>query len=397
MSITENAAEGYREDLVRFLRDLIAIPAETGDEEARCRRVMEEYERLGFDECFFDELGTVVARIGDGPRVLLMDGHIDCVGIGDPASWDFDPHKGKLEDDEIWGRGAVDELPGVVCMAYGAKLLMERGVPDGLTLYLTASVMEELCEGAAHMCLLQSERVRRPDGVILGEPTNMAIYRGQRGRIEAKITLRGRAAHGAQPELGDNALYKAARVLAAVEALGDDLEDDDFLGRGTVVASDIECRTPCRNAVPDLVHLYIDRRLTAGEDADAALARLAALDGLTERDEVTLERYQSKAWTGADVEMDKAYPAWTTPADHPLVVEACAAVEDVLGAAPRVGRWSFSTNGVATRGLLGIPTVGFAPGDEDLAHTTREHVAVDDLVRATAVYARLAERFAASS
>ena len=111
------AARQHEPDIVSFLRDLIATPAESRKERERCERVHAEYERLGFDEVFFDKLGTVVARIGNGPLKILMDGHIDCVGIGDPAAWAHDPFEGKLEDGKIWGRGAVDELPAIACMA----------------------------------------------------------------------------------------------------------------------------------------------------------------------------------------------------------------------------------------------------------------------------------------
>lgn len=92
------AAASHQDDIVRFLREMIAIPAESRNEGDRCRRELEEYERLGFDEARFDRLGNVVARLGNGPLKILMDGHIDCVGVGDAEAWDHDPFEGKLED-----------------------------------------------------------------------------------------------------------------------------------------------------------------------------------------------------------------------------------------------------------------------------------------------------------
>jgi putative selenium metabolism hydrolase len=172
-------------------REIIAIPAESGTEAERCQRVRKEYEKLGFDEVFFDRLGNVVARLGDGPLKILMDGHIDCVGVGDRKAWEHDPFQGKFEDGKIWGRGAVDELPAIACMAYGAKILAERGVPKGVTLYLSSTVMEEDCDGYCLLHLIEKEGIR-PDVVVLGEPTDLDVYRGQRGRLEATITTRGR-------------------------------------------------------------------------------------------------------------------------------------------------------------------------------------------------------------
>jgi putative selenium metabolism hydrolase len=383
------AAREHEARIVRFLRDLIAIPAESGREAERCERVRREYEELGFDEVFLDGLGTVVARIGSGPLKILMDGHIDCVGVGDLAAWEFDPFAGKHEEGEIWGRGAVDELPAIAGMAYGAKILADRGVPAGVTVYLTASVMEEACDGYCMHHLIDNENIR-PDLVVLGEPTDLAVFRGQRGRMEATIITRGTSAHGAHASRGVNALYKMAPIISDVEALNGRLADDEFLGKGSVIVSCIECTTPSLNAVPDSARIFIDRRLTVGETVDSALAELRGLPHLGDA-EVKLRRYEGVSWRGTTVSQDAAFPTWVLDEDHPLVAGVAAAAAEVLGAPPAISRWSFSTNGVATMGVHGIPTVGFAPGREELAHTTEEHVAVDDLLKATAVYSLIPE------
>ncbi len=388
------AARGYEERIVRFLRDLIAIPAESGQEGERCERVLREYQALGFDETFFDGLGTVVARIGSGPFKILMDGHIDCVGIGDPAAWAFDPFAGKLEGGEIWGRGAVDELPAIAAMAYGAKILAERGLPDGVTLYLAASVMEEDCDGYCMRHLIENEGIQ-PDAVVLGEPTDLAVFRGHRGRLEATITTRGVSAHGAHAARGVNALYKMAPIISDVERLNEQLAEDEFLGKGSVIVSSIECTTPSLNAVPDSARIYVDRRLTLGETVDSALAELGALPHLGDG-EVALLEYDAISWRGARAQQEKYYPTWVLAEDHPLVQGVAEAAAEVLGARPAISRWHFSTNGVATMGVYGIPTVGFAPGREELAHTTEERVKVEDLVKATAVYSLIPEVLSAA-
>jgi putative selenium metabolism hydrolase len=384
------AARGYEKQIVRFLRDMIAIPAESCKEGERCERVRQEYEALGFDEVFIDGLGSVVGRIGSGDFKILYDGHIDCVGVGDLEAWDFDPFEGKFEDGEIWGRGAVDELPAIAAMAYGAKILADEGVPDGVTIYLTASVMEEDCDGYCMRHLIESEGIR-PDVVVLGEPTDLGVYRGQRGRMEATITTRGVSAHGAHADRGINALYKMAPIITDIEKLNEDLAEDDFLGKGSIIVSSIECTTPSLNAVPDSARIYIDRRLTVGETVESSMVELQALPHLGDA-EVELLKYDAESWRGARAQQDKYYPTWVLGEDHPLVQGVAAAASDVLGDAPRISRWSFSTNGVATMGLYGIPTVGFAPGLEELAHTTEERVSVDDLVTATAVYSLIPER-----
>jgi putative selenium metabolism hydrolase len=378
------AAKAREADIVRFLREMIAIPAESLQEGERCERVRQEYESLGFEEVFFDRLGNVVAKAGNGPLTILMDGHIDCVGVGDPEAWAFDPFQGKLENGEVWGRGAVDELPGVACMAYGAALAMERGLPPEVTLYLTASVMEEDCDGYCLLHLIEKEGIR-PDVVIIGEPTDLGVYRGQRGRVEATISTRGVSSHAAHPEEGVNALYKMAPILKDIEALNERLPRDDFLGKGTVVASHLECTSASLNAVPAAARLCLDRRLTAGETVESALSEIRSLPSMGDA-EVEMLEYDAVSWRGEHARQEKFFPAWVMPEEHPLVQGMAEAAASVLGEEPRISRWSFSTNGVATMGRHGIPTVGFAPGREELAHTTEEHVRVVDLVTATAVF-----------
>jgi putative selenium metabolism hydrolase len=386
-------ARRREDDIVRFLRELIAIPAECGHEKERCERVKREYEALGFDDVRFDELGSVVAQIGRGPATLMMDGHTDCVGVGDPSAWSYDPFEGKLEDGKVYGRGAVDELPAIACMAYGARILLERGLPEGVRLVLVASVMEEDCEGYALMHLIEREGVR-PDAVVLGEPTNLDVFRGHRGRMGMEVVARGVAAHGAFCERGVNAVYKLAPIIADIEALNDRLPEDPSLGKGTVTVSWVDCKSPSFNAVPDEARIVLDRRLTAGESPADVLAQIRALPHMGDA-EVRVLRWEGRSWTGAPVTQEQAFPAWVLPEEHPVVDGVAAAADAVLGRRPAISLWPFSTNGVATMGRLGIPTVGFAPGRQELAHTTGEWVAVKDLTRATAVYSLIPECLAA--
>jgi putative selenium metabolism hydrolase len=157
-----------------------------------------------------------------------------------------------------------------------------------------------------------------------------------------------------------------------------------------VIVSHIECTTPSLNAVPDSATITIDRRLTVGETEEVAMDELRSLPHLGNA-EVTLLEYDAVSWRGTRARQPKYYPTWVLDEDHPLVHGVADAASEVLGERPEISRWSFSTNGVATMGLYGIPTVGFAPGREELAHTTEERVRVDDLVKATAVYSLIPE------
>jgi putative selenium metabolism hydrolase len=279
-------------------------------------------------------------------------------------------------------------------MAHGAAMALHRGLPPEVTLYLSASVMEEDCDGYCLLHLIEKEGIR-PDVVVIGEPTDLGVYRGQRGRVEATISTRGVSAHAAHPEQGENALYKMAPILLDIEELNERLPEDDFLGKGTIVASHLECTSASLNAVPAAARLFLDRRLTAGETPEGALSEIRALPQIGNA-EVELLEYDEVSWRGERARQEKFFPSWVMPEDHPLVQGMAEAVAAVTGEPPRISRWSFSTNGVATMGRHGIPTVGFAPGREELAHTTEEHVRVEDLVTATAAFslvpAALADR-----
>jgi putative selenium metabolism hydrolase len=187
-----------------------------------------------------------------------------------------------------------------------------------------------------------------------------------------------------------------APIISDVEELNTRLAHDEFLGTGSVIVSHIACTTPSLNAVPDSATITIDRRLTVGETQETALAELRSLPHLGDA-EVELLSYDRVSWTGLRAQQPKYYPTWVLEEDHELVQGVADAAAEVLPERPPVSRWHFSTNGVATMGVLGIPTVGFAPGLEELAHTTREHVKIDDLVTATAVYSLIPESLAVAS
>jgi len=367
--------------VVQFLRDIVAIPSFSSDEEKVVKRIAQEMEAVGFDEVRLDAVGNVVGRIGNGPVKIMFDNHIDTVGVGDASSWKGrDPFDARLEDGSIWGRGVVDEKAAMASTVYAGKLIKELGLADKCTIWVVGSAMEEDCDGLTQLHLIEKEGVR-PDYVVLGEPTDLNVYRGHRGRVEMTITVKGRSAHAAHCEKGISALYKAAPILLDIEKLNDRLAVDAFLGKGTITASFMDVKTPSLNSVPDAAIIYLDRRLTVGETKELALEEIRALPSLGDA-KVEILQYEATAWTGKKVEQEKYFPTWVLEEEHALVQAAAEAIEAARGVKPKISRWVFSTNGVATMGRLGIPTIGFAPGLEELAHTTDEYIKVDDLVAA---------------
>ncbi len=255
----------HEQAIIRFLREIVAIPSTDGQIGPVAQRVAHEMRSLGFDEVRFDRMGNLLGRVGNGRRILLYDGHLDTLGVGDPAAWRWDPFKGKVENGVLFARGACDAKGCTPGMVYALATLKELGLAKDWTLYYFGNI-EEVCEGLAPNVLVEVEGIR-PHFVVIGEPTDMGISRGQRGRMLIRVVTKGRSAHGASPQLGDNAIYKMLPIIAGVQALHDKLGDDPFLGPGSAAVTRIECSTTSLNAIPEQCTIYIDRRLTLGETA----------------------------------------------------------------------------------------------------------------------------------
>lgn len=382
-----------RDALVQFARELIQIPSPSGQEGAVAQRLAGEMRRLGWQDVFTDRIGNVVGRLGSGePPILLYNGHMDTVGPGDLGQWKRDPYAAELEKDVIHGLGAVDMKGALAAMAYAAPAILAHAPRLKGTLYFVGVVQEEPAEGLGMKVLIEEEGIR-PDSVVLGEATNLQVSRGQRGRVEIRVTTRGRSCHACSPEQGHNAINAAARIIFETELLAPKFMSDPFLGPGTLAVTQIESMAGSRNAIPAACTFYLDRRLTLGETEAKALAEIQHIVARERlKADVAVSEWDVVSYTGYRAHVRDSYPAWVVPEDHPLVQAVTQAVRQTLGYRPRLERWAFSTDGVYTMGVAGIPTVGFGPGDERLAHTVEDQVRVEDLVAAARVYAALAVR-----
>lgn len=377
--------------MTAFLQDLVRTPSFSTQEGKVAVRLAQEMRRVGISDVRQDRIGNVIGRIGKGEgKKLLLNGHMDTVGVGDPTAWQRDPFDAEIKDGVLYGRGAADMKGALAAMVYAAKMLLDIGLPLNGDLYLVGVVQEEPCEGAAMRVLIEEEGLR-PDWVVLGEPTDLQVSQGQRGRMEMRVTVHGKACHSSAPHRGENAIYGAARIIFGLELLANQLVNDRLLGRGSLAVTQIESTAGSRNAVPDCCSFYIDRRLTLGETEAKALAEVRGV--ILREDlnaEVCVTEYQATSYAGYQVRQREYYPAWAMEEDHPLVQATARAVRKTLGYQPRIGLWAFSTDGVYTMGTAGIPTVGLGPGEERYAHTTDEQIRLDDVAAAARAYAQLA-------
>ncbi|MBI5444004.1 MAG: YgeY family selenium metabolism-linked hydrolase [Deltaproteobacteria bacterium] len=382
-------AEEYKPQVSRFLRAMIAIPSESKGERAIAQRIKEEMEKVGFDRVEIDPMGNVLGYIGRGKRLIAMDAHIDTVGVGDRSLWTHDPYQGYEDDEIIVGRGASDQEGGMAALVYAGKLIKELGLEGDYTLLVTGTVQEEDCDGLCWQYLVQEEKIR-PEFVVSTEPTSCRIHRGQRGRMEIKVMTRGVSCHGSAPERGENAIYKMAPILLELKALHGRLPDDPFLGKGSLTVSEIFFSSPSRCAVADSCTISIDRRLTAGETAESALAEIRSLPSVQEaKAEVSMYDYSDPSYTGLVYPTEAYFPSWKVEEEHPACRALVESYRGLFGQEPVVDKWTFSTNGVSITGRFGIPCLGFGPGHEDQAHAPDEKTWKSELVQAVAMYAVL--------
>ncbi len=422
----KSAAAGYEKDMTKFLRDLIAIPSESCEEEGVIKCTAEEMKKLGYDRVEIDPQGNVLGFMGTGKKIIAFDGHIDTVGIGNIDNWKFDPYKGYETDEVIAGRGGSDQEGGVVASVYGAKIMKDLNlIPEDVTVLVAATVQEEDCDGLCWQYIHNEDGIT-PEFVVSTEPTDGGIYRGHRGRMEIRVDVAGISCHGSAPERGENAIYKMADILKEVEALNENdaedgteikglvkmldkkynpehWEDANFLGRGTITTSQIFFTSPSRCAVADSCSVSLDRRMTAGETWDYCLDEIRALPSVKKYGaQVSMYKYDRPAWTGLVYETECYFPTWINKETAPHVQAVVDAYKAMYGdkrtgtpnamekrERPLIDKWTFSTNGVSIQGRYGIPCVGFGPGAESQAHAPNEITWKEDLVKCAAVYAAI--------
>lgn len=370
-----------------FLSDLVRIRSLSGEEGAVADRIAREMRDVGLEGVRVDPFGNVSGGLGGSGPLLAFDAHVDTVDVGNRDAWEDDPFSGAIRDGCVWGRGASDQKAGMAAVVYAARVLRDLGIALPFRFFAVGSVQEEDCDGLCWQYLLREGGVR-PACVVITEPTCCEVYRGHRGRMEVAVSVQGLSAHGSAPERGINAIYRMADILKELEALNDRLIGHPFLGKGTLAVSEFRSGSPSLCAVADHARIHVDRRLTLGETRETAVREIESLPSVQRYGaRVEVLRYERPTHTGYVLPAEKYYPCWLFEEDHPAVRAARQTYEALFGTACQPGRWVFSTNGVATAGMFGVPTVGFGPGDERFAHAPNERCEVAHLVRAVAFYA----------
>lgn len=384
----EKISKLLKEELLNFASEIIRIKSYTGQEENVAHRIAEEMKKLDYDEVFIDKMGNVMGRIGNGNIKILFDGHIDTVVEGNLKDWSVDPFGGIVKEGKLYGRGSTDMKSAVAAMVYAGHAVKKLGFNKDITMYVSASVMEEDADGAAILYESVKDNIK-PDYVIICEPSECRLAIGHRGRSSIQMTIEGVPCHGSQPEKGVNPVYKMNEVIEKVKILGNEFIKGNGRG-GSVALTKIDCNTGSLNSVPSSCSIYLDRRISIQEDRVSIENELEKLiEGTGGKWQIM--NYEANSWTGEKVILEQYFPAWEISKEHKLTKLAINAYRELNEVEPEIFKWNFSTNGVASMGMLKIPTIGFGPGVIAMAHAKDEYCPVDQIIEAFKFYTILAK------
>lgn len=374
------------EELISFAQSLVQIQSYSGKEEKVIRAVEARMRQLGYDEVSLDSMGNLLGRIGNGPKTIMFDSHLDTVEVKDERNWDYPPFDGIIAAGSLHGRGSVDMKSAAAASVYAAANAKMMGWLEDKTVYVSCTVFEEDCDGE-NLKHLFKERNLEPGFVVICEPSNNLITLGHKGKAQISIKTQGVSAHGSAPEKGHNAIYEMAEIIQRVENLNNELMKKEGM-HGTVVMSRISSLSASLNAVPSECEVYLDRRLVPGETREQVIQEM---DGLVAGKKATWQvgTLVRNSWTGMQIVYEPFHLAWKIELDHALAQAAISAYEQCYGVEPsKFDYWDFSTNAV-TPVSMGIPCIGFGPGEYKLAHMVNENCKVHQIIEACNFYALL--------
>jgi len=351
--------------------DTVNPPGREADCARHAGRLLEDWGyRVAYQE-FAPGRTSVIARTGgnDAKAPLCLTGHLDVVPLGSRA-WRHDAFAGETDGDRLYGRGSSDMKAGVAAMLVAARAFAGKleGTP-GVVLVLTASE-ENGCIGSRHLAQLPA-LMGRAGAIVVGEPSANQPFVGHKGSLKFHAAFRGVSAHGSMPELGENAIYKAARAVAALENFDFHAHPHPVMGSPTMNVGTIEGGAGV-NLVPDAARIGVDIRTVPGMDHAALLARLKGALG------------------EAELDVFSNLPAvWTEPQDA-WMRRVFALCKPILGAAPEVRTATYMTDAANLRKVYGgAPTVVLGPGEPQQAHQTDEHCSMEKIRQAVAIYEAL--------
>jgi len=380
-------SEKQKKELVEFTQEIIRRPSLSGEEDKVAKFIKKTMEELGYDEAWIDEYGNVIGKIEgkEKGKSLIFEGHMDTVPVTNPEDWKHDPFGAEIENGKIYGRGTSDMKGALSAMVYGASLIPRQKIKGDI--YVVGVVMEEIFEGISFGKVLDKIPA---DYVVLGESTELNINIGQRGRAEIIVKTKGKPAHSSNPQVGVNAVYNMLPLIDGIRKLP--LPSHEFLGDAIIELTDIISKPyPGASVVPYECRVTFDRRLIVGETEGSVLKPIKELiedlKGKIPKFEAEVEIATGEAttYTGKQIKAKRFFPAWLLKKEHELAKKSLDAVNNI-GIPAKFSKYSFCTDGSQSAGIRGIPTIGYGPSKESLAHVTDEYIEINQLIKAVEGY-----------
>jgi len=365
-------------DPVEVTRDLVRMDTVNppGNEEPAARYLGEmlaaegltvSYPRLGENST-----GLIAHAAGEpSKRPLVFTGHLDTVPVGD-APWDFPPHGAEIQEGRLIGRGASDMKSGVAAMAVCAlQLARKPELRNDIVFFFTAG--EETGSEGAFQMRNSGVLPQEAGAIVVAEPTGNIPLLGHKGALWLECTAKGKSAHGSMPDLGENAIYKAARAAAGLEDFFSSAASHPQLGKPTVNVGTFQGGSKI-NMVPDSACFRVDLRSVPGVEHDGLMEEI-------------------KAKLGPEIEIKRLIdlPGISTPPDDPWIARVLDIMARIEGNRPEPGYVNYFTDAsVLTSAMNNPPTLILGPGEPSQAHQTNEYCMVEKIGRAAEFYLEIA-------
>jgi len=389
--------DSNREKVIGLLRQMVQIPSPTYHEGDFAKFVEEKLKDFGM-KTSVDPLGDVtgVMEAEKNPPLFLLNTHLDHAEPGDMPN----PYSGEVLDGErfgvsgkvIYGRGVNGQKASLAGMVYAAKAVLELNLPLKRGFAINAVVMEE-CGGHLGPKYLMEKEKLPIHCVLSGEHTDLKPIIGHRGMINIQVCVEGKGSHAAAPQGSSSALTGVARIILALEKLKGELPKDEMFGQALVSLNKLFVSPNVANVIPDRCDAVVDARHPASLPREKIVSTIqssiaqaiSSQEGLKHTAEIKKARVVS--YTGVEEWSDGCMFPFYTPGDHPFVLSLLNSIEAVLGNKPRPGLWTISSETGYFSTVCGLPVVAFGPGEDRFTHNRDEHVKVEDVIKATKVYA----------
>ncbi len=381
--------DAHSDEIVAFMQKLIRTRSVTGDESEMGRLMAQECEKDGLDVEVVEPAEnrtSVIARYKGStgkPRVMVYS-HMDTVPAGDPESWTYPAFSATIADGILWGRGTADNKVATCATTMAFRAIMSLGIDLKGDIIFTHVADEEKGGKFGFRNILDSGYAEGVDYLFYGHGgSKEQIGIAANGSASVVITVKGRAAHTRALEDGINAVEKAAELIVRLKKLGDKVNKREYPlpGTDTIMKSRFSVNKcdgyVATNCVPDKCEIIIDRRTTPGENIEDAEREIRQVV-----EEMAAEDPEFEAEVSFITRMDVS----VSPADSELVKSFQRAAEKIVGIKPvPVGGSHSSDHGYFVT-KHGKPVASYGTGGVG-THMADEHIAVEDIILTTKVYA----------